>query len=41
VGTYGEPAGDQRVFFLRVRSVDAQGASTALRDKGYTVLSIH
>jgi acetoin utilization protein AcuB len=41
VGTYGEPTDDQRVFFLRVRNVDADVASTALRDKGYTVLSIH
>jgi len=41
VGTYGEPTDDQRVFFLRVRNVDADVASTALRDKGYTVLGIH
>jgi acetoin utilization protein AcuB len=41
VGTYREPAGDQQVFFLRVRKVDAQVASTALQRKGYTVVSVH
>lgn len=41
VGTYREPVGDQHVFFVRVRGVDAQAASTALRQKGYTVLHIH
>ena len=41
VGTYREPVGDQWVFFLRVRRVDAQVASTALQHKGYTVLSVH
>lgn len=41
VRTYREPAGDQRVFFLRVRRVDALMASTALQRKGYTVVSVH
>ena len=41
VGTYREPVGDQWVFFLRVRRVDAQVAATVLRHKGYTVLSVH
>jgi acetoin utilization protein AcuB len=41
VGTYRDPAEDQRVFFLRVQNVDAQVASTALQQKGYTVLSVH
>jgi acetoin utilization protein AcuB len=41
VGTYREPAGEQQVFFVRVRGVDAQAASTALQQKGYTVLHIH
>lgn len=41
VGTYREPVGDQHVFFVRVRGVDARVASAALRQKGYTVLRIH
>lgn len=41
VGTYREPVDDRQVFFLRVRGVDAQVASTALQQKGYTVLHIH
>ncbi|MCS6926010.1 MAG: CBS and ACT domain-containing protein [Candidatus Binatia bacterium] len=41
VGTYREPVHDQHVFFLRVRGVEAQVASTALQQKGYTVLHVH
>lgn len=41
IGTYGDPAEDQRVFFLRVRGIESGVASTALRNKGYTVLNIH
>jgi hypothetical protein len=41
VGTYGDPAETQRIFFRRLRRVDSAVASTALRNKGYTVLSVH
>lgn len=41
IGTYGDPAEDQRVFFLRVRGIESGVASTALQNKGYTVLNIH
>jgi acetoin utilization protein AcuB len=40
VGTYGDPTENQRVFFVRVRSIDATTASTVLRNNGYTVLHI-
>lgn len=40
VGTYSDPAA-QRIFFVRVRGIDPQRASTALRSKGYTVVTSH
>jgi acetoin utilization protein AcuB len=40
VGTYGDLTENQRVFFVRVRSIDATTASTVLRNNGYTVLHI-
>lgn len=40
VGTYGDPTENHRVFFVRVRSIDATTASTVLRNNGYTVLDI-
>ena len=41
VGTYTDPAEQQRVFFLRARGIDSGAASTALQHKGYTVLNVH
>jgi acetoin utilization protein AcuB len=41
VGTYNDPAAPRRIFFVRARGVDPQRASTALSDKGYTVVTIH
>jgi acetoin utilization protein AcuB len=41
VGTYSDPAASQRIFFVRARGIDPQRASTALRNKGYTVVTIH
>jgi hypothetical protein len=40
VGTYGDPAENQRIFFVRVRGIDATATSTVLQNKGYTVLNI-
>ena len=40
VGTYGDLTENQRVFFVRVRGIDATTASTVLRNNGYTVLHI-
>ena len=41
VGTYSDPTAPQRIFFVRMRGIDPQGASTALRTQGYTVIAIH
>jgi len=41
VGTYSDPTAPQRIFFVRVQGIDPQGASTALRTQGYTVIAIH
>jgi acetoin utilization protein AcuB len=40
VGTYGDVAENQRVFFVRVRGLEATAASTVLQNNGYTVLNI-
>ena len=40
VGTYGDPTENQRIFFVRVRDLDAPAVSTVLRQNGYTVLDI-
>jgi len=40
IGTYGDPTEDQRIFFVRVRGLDAPAVSTVLRQNGYTVLDI-
>jgi acetoin utilization protein AcuB len=40
IGTEGDPTENQRVFCVRVRSIDATVASTVLRQNGYTVLNI-
>lgn len=39
IGTEGDPTENQRVFFVRVRGIDATVASTVLRQDGYTVLN--
>jgi len=41
VGTYRDPWSEQPIFYVRLRGVDAQAASAALQNKGYTVLSTH
>jgi acetoin utilization protein AcuB len=40
IGTDGDPTENQRIFFVRVRGIDATAASTVLRTNGYTVLDI-
>ena len=41
VGVYRDPARELSVFYLRLRGDDAEAASKALRDRGYTVLGVH
>jgi hypothetical protein len=40
IDTYGDPTENQRIFFVRVRGLDAPAVSTVLRQNGYTVLNI-
>jgi len=40
IGTYGDLTENQRVFFVRVRGIDATTASTVLHNNGYTVSHI-